>query len=285
MKPIQAHNPFPNRDREKTRSRKSKVLAFVTVGFIVALALTVTARSWDDHREPKVKLLGNIPIPAPNPISSTDITWADQATGKVFFSDRSNAGVEVLDGANDLFVGRITKNAAGTLTYTGTGGAGGSSHEGPNGVVSTADKKVWAGDGDSTVKIADFDPSSPTYLQIIASVSTAGLSSVSACTGGITGTCNRDDEIAYDPDHEIIAVANDEPASIQPFLTFISAKYPYAVLGQINFAAQSLVASGGLEQPLYDPQIHRFLQTLPQTGTSGFGSIAVIEPLTRKVDV
>lgn len=284
MKPIQAHNPFPDRDRERTRLRKSKVLAFVAVGFMVALALTVTARSWDDHHEPKVKLLGNIPIPAPNPISSTDITWADQATGKVFFSDRSNAGVEVLDGANDLFVGRITKNAAGTLTYTGTGGAGGSSHEGPNGVVSTADKKVWAGDGDSTVKVADFDPASPTYLQIIASVNTAGLSSVSACTGGITGTCNRDDEIAYDSEHEIIAVANDEPTGIQPFLTFISAKYPYNVLGQINFAAQGLVASGGLEQPLYDAQIHRFLQTLPQTGTSGFGSIAVIEPLTRKVD-
>ena len=213
MKPIQAHNPFPDRDRERTRLRKSKVLAFVAVGFMVALALTVTARSWDDHHEPKVKLLGNIPIPAPNPISSTDITWADQATGKVFFSDRSNAAVEVLDGAHDLFVGRITKNAAGTLTYTGTGGAGGSSHEGPNGVVSTADKKVWAGDGDSTVKVADFDPSSPTYLQIIASVNTAGLSSVSACTGGITGTCNRDDEIAYDSEHEIIMVTNDEPTA------------------------------------------------------------------------
>ena len=188
----------------------------------------------------------------------------------MFFSDRSNAGVEVLDGANDLFVGRITKNAAGTLTYTGTGGAGGSSHEGPNGDVTTADKKVWSGDGDSTVNIADFDPSSPTYLQIIASVNTAGLSSVSACTGGITGTCNRDDEIAYDSEHQIIVVANDEPTGIQPFLTFINANFPYNVRGQINFAAQSLVASGGLEQPVYDAQIHRFLQTLPLDGHKRF---------------
>ena len=60
------------------------------------------------------------------------------------------------------------------------------------------------------------------------------------------------------------------PTGIQPFLSFISAKYPYNVLGQINFAAQGLVASGGLEQPLYDAQIHRFLQTLPQTGTRRF---------------
>jgi hypothetical protein len=57
----------------------------------------------------------------------------------------------------------------------------------PIGVVSTADKKVWAADGDSTVKVLDVDPSSPTYLQILASVNTAGLSSVSACTGGLTG--------------------------------------------------------------------------------------------------
>lgn len=284
MKPIQAANLSPDRDRERTRRKRSKVVASVIVGFVVALALTVTARSWDEHHEPKVKLLGNIAIPAPNPISSTDITWADQPTGNVFFSDRSNAAVEIIDGRHDLFLGRITKNSTGTLTYTGTGGAGGSTHEGPNGEVTTADKKVWSGDGDSTVKVGDFDPASPTYLQIIASVNTAGLTSVSACTGGITGTCNRDDEIAYDADDQIIMVNNDEPATIQPFSTFISAKAPYPVLGQINFAAQGLVAAGGLEQPVYDAQIHRFLQTLPQTGTTGFGSIAVIHPLTMKVE-
>ena len=77
MKLSRADNPLRSGDRQRRRLRKSKVFAsFVTVGFVVALALTVTARSWDDHHEPKVKLLGNIPIPAPNPISSTDITWA-----------------------------------------------------------------------------------------------------------------------------------------------------------------------------------------------------------------
>src|ERR1700722_9109210 len=100
--------------------------------------------------------------------------WADQTTGKVLFSDRSNLGVEVLDGTSDLFVGRITTNGtAASLHFQGLTSP--STHEGPNGVVSTPDKKAWAGDGDSTVKVMDVDPSSPTYLQIIAQISTAGL--------------------------------------------------------------------------------------------------------------
>ena len=241
----------------------TSVLALVVA--VVASGSVFSVRTNSQDQPPHMTLLGTIPIPAPNPISSTDIVWADQATGKVFFSDRSNAAVEVIDAASDLFVGRITSNAGGTLKFTGS--AFGSAHEGPNGEVSTTDKKVWSGDGDSTVKVSDFDPTSPTYLQIIASINTAGLTPVSACTGGTAGSCNRNDEIGYDPRDQIIMVDNDEPTSIQPFSTFISAKATspgvYPVLGQINYAAQGLVASGGLEQPLWVPEYGVFLQTPP----------------------
>lgn len=262
----------------------TNVLALVVAVVASGSVFSVRTSSQDF---PHLKLLGNIPIPAPNPIASTDIVWADQATGKVFFSDRSNAAVQVIDAATGLYVGSITKNAGGNLKFPGL--AFGSVHEGPNGVVSTTDQKVWAADGDSTVKVTDFDPASPTYLQIIASVSTAGLTPISACTGGTAGSCNRDDEIGYDPRDQIIMVDNDEPTSIQPFATFISAKATapgvYPVLGQINFAAQGLVASGGLEQPLWVPEYGVFLQTLPVTNAAtGTGSIAVIDPLTGTVE-
>jgi hypothetical protein len=266
-------------------------LPFLVVSLTLMLSLVAKAQSWgQDNKdtEQKMKLLGTIPIPGPKPIASTDIMWADQTTGKVFFSDRSNSGVEIIDGRHDLFVGRVTTNgvattvppsAAGTLHFQGLTSP--STHEGPNGVVSTPDKKAWAGDGDSTVKVIDVDPSSPTYLQIIAQISTAGLTRVSNCTGGPTGTCNRADEIAYDSEQNIIVVADDEPTGIQPFLTFISAQAPYTVLGQMNFEAQGLVASGGLEQPVWDEQIHRFLQTLPVTdSTTGTGAIAVFKVTT-----
>ena len=264
-------------------------LPFLVVSFTLVLSLAAPAQSWgqggnDKDTEQKMKLLGTIPVPGPKPIASTDIVWADQTTGKLFLADRSNSGVEVIDGAHDLFVGRVTTNgvattlpmsAAGTLHFQGLTSP--STHEGPNGVVSTPDKKAWAADGDSTVKVIDVDPASPTYLQIIAQISTAGVTSLSNCTGGPTGTCNRADEIAYDSDQNVIVVANDEPASpLQPFLTFISAQYPYDVVGQMNFAAQGSVASGGLEQPVWDEQIHSFLQTLPVTdATTGTGAIAV----------
>ena len=85
-------------------------LPFLVVSFTLALSFTAKAQSWgrDDDRdqEQKVKLLGTIPIPAPNPIASTDIVWADQTTGMVFFTDRSNSAVEVIDGRTDLYVGQ-----------------------------------------------------------------------------------------------------------------------------------------------------------------------------------
>lgn len=259
--------------------------------FVLCLAFlvcTITARPlWADHDDhdreaAPLKLLGTIAIPG-NPIASTDIANVDQETGRLYFSDRSNLAVEVVDARHDLFLGRITKNAAGTLSFAGLTSP--STHEGPNGVVATNDKKVWAGDGDSTVKVMDVDPTSPTYMEIIASINTAGLTSVSNCTGGLTGTCNRADEIAYDPEDQIIMIIDDEPASIQPFATFISAKSPYTVLGQINFAAQGLIASGGLEQPAWDLGMHSFLQTLPDVNTTtGTGAIAVINPKTFAVE-
>jgi hypothetical protein len=258
-------------------------MTLLMVGLSLASGSAVKAQSWDwgkddKDQEQKVRLLGTIPVPAPNPIASTDIVWADQTTGMVFFTDRSNSAVEVINGRTDLYVGPITSGAGG-LQFGGT--THGSANEGPNGVVSTPDKKVWAADGDSTVKVLDVDPSSPTYLKIIASISTAGLKGLpsATCTGGYSGTCRRADELAYDPEHNIINVANDEPDGLAPFSTFVNASAPYNVLGQINYTAQGNGVGAGLEQPAWDPKLHRFLQTLP-----GANSIVVINPKTEKVE-
>jgi hypothetical protein len=260
--------------------KRSRILPLVLIGLVVSVSATVRAQDDNDHGrmdEQKVKLLGEVTVPG-NPISSTDIIWADQTTGLVVFSDRSNAGVDVINGVTDLFVGRATTNGpAATIHFQGVTSP--STHEGPNGVVTTNDQKVFAGDGDSTVKVADLDPSSPTYLQIIAVVSTAMFDgTISNCTGGSAGTCNRVDEMAYDPEQQIVAVANDEPTGLPPFLSFVTARAPYHVVGQIDFASEGDVAGNGLEQPLWDPQIDRFLQTLPVTDAKTMtGAIAVIK--------
>jgi hypothetical protein len=103
------------------------------------------------------------------------------------------------------------------------------------------------------------------------------------CTGGAAGTCLRADELAYDPAHNIVAAAIDSPKSVPPYLTFIDASYPYTILGQMNFAAQGEGTGKGLEQPLWDPGLHSFLQTLPANNADGTGSIVVIDPVKEKV--
>ncbi len=231
-----------------------------------------------DARTP-VRLVGVIPVPG-NPITSADISWVDPGTERYYFADRSNFGVDIIDAENDVWVGRVTgmagvlPNGGGTATTNGSG---------PNGVLVTPNRILWAGDGNSTVRVANVDPTSVDYLKIIGSISTA----IPACDTGATHYCGRADELGYDPKDRIILAANNAPLSptaphgpIDPYATFISAVAPYPVLGHIAFSG-----AGGLEQPLWDPEIHRFFLTVPGNATTGkFPSIAVINATSMQVE-
>jgi hypothetical protein len=188
--------------------------------------------------------------------------------------------VDIIDAENDLWVGRVT-GMAGPLTSGG--GTATTNGPGPNGVLVTNNRKLWAGDGNSMVQVADVDPDSTHYLQIIGSVSTA----IPACDTGATHYCGRADELGYDPKDHIILVANNAPLSptaphgpVAPYATFISAVAPYPVLGHIVFAD-----AGGLEQPLWNSEMHRFFLTVPGNATTGkLPEIAVINPTSMQVE-
>ncbi len=220
-----------------------------------------------------------------NPIASSDIAWVDRGTERYYLADRSNSGVDIIDAERDVYVGRVGGMAGGFPTTPTTGGGTATTNgAGPNGVVVTPNRQVWAGDGNSTVQVADVDPDSPNYLKIIASISTA----LPGCDGGTATThyCGRADEIGYDPEHRIILIANPTPlavaaphAGMDPYATFISAVPPFAVLGHITF-----VGAGGLEQPLWDPENHRLFLTVPgKTGVTP-ASVAVINSTSRTVE-
>src|SRR6516162_6387444 len=134
----------------------------------------------DDNRNAPVKALAAIPVPG-NPITSADISWVDPGTERYYFADRSNAGVDIIDAEKGVWVGRV-KGMAGPLPSGG--GTSTTNGPGPNGVVVTPRKRLWAGDGNSTVQVADVDPDSPNYLKILHSVSTA----LPACDGGTATT-------------------------------------------------------------------------------------------------
>ena len=233
-----------------------------------------------DHHKHNAKtpvgLVGVIPVPG-KPITSADIAWVDPGTERYYFADRSNSGVDIIDAERNVWVARVP-GMAGPLTSGG--GTTTTNGPGPNGVLVTPNRKLWAGDGNSTVRIADVDPDSTGYLQIIQSVST----SIPACDNDTAHYCGRADELGYDPRDKIILVANNAPlsvaaphAAIDPYATFISAAPPYNVLGHITF-----VGAGGLEQPLWDPEIRRFFLTVPGKITGSMivtlPSVAVINP-------
>lgn len=263
---------------------KLKWVGGLFLSLVLTLALSSNARLAKDtapgehDRKAPLKLIGVIAIPG-NPLVSSDIAWVDSGTKRFYLSDRSNLGIDIVDAENDVYVGRVTGFAG-----PNNGASPPPNGQGPNGVVVTPNKQVWAGDGNSTVQVADVDPDSSNYLKIIHTISTA----IPEC--GFH--CDRADEIGYDPADHIILVANNQPltdASTKPptrgapYATFISAD-SYQVLGHVTFEGAT-----GLEQPLWVPEQRRFFLTVPGYrdgggSNAGFAEIAVINPKTMKVE-
>ncbi|HYL11515.1 MAG TPA: hypothetical protein VEV41_00635, partial [Terriglobales bacterium] len=124
----------------KTAGYLSFVLAFVLILGVAGQP----AQKHDAHgpnAKAPLKLIGVIGVPG-NPILSSDIAWVDSGTKRFYLADRSNFGIDIVDAENNLFAGRVTGFAGpGNATPPPPNG------QGPNGVLVTPTKKVWAGDG------------------------------------------------------------------------------------------------------------------------------------------
>jgi hypothetical protein len=197
-----------------------------------------------------LNIINLIAIPG-NPVVSTDITWVDQLRGRAYLTDRSNFAVDIFDAVNDLYVGRVT----GFVGPTGVVGTGG-----PNGVIVTEDNQMWVGDGNDLVQVVDLNVDPPVITHTIS-------------VGPVSDS--RADELGYDPLERIILIATPGAAPGQKYATFISAD-SYQVLGKIVFADAS-----GLEQPIWDSQLHKFLLTVPVVGGTSY--IAVIDAVKMTV--
>jgi len=212
-------------------------LSIVSVG----LASTVASAHRDDSAYRQIALVS---IPGA-PLKSFDISWVDRSSQTYYLADRSNKGIDIVNARNSSFVSRI----GGFVGFTGS-----NETSGPNGIVVVHSRhELWAGDGDSSVKVIDLGTG-----QIVKSISTGGT--------------KRADEIAFDQKDDVILVAND--ADDIPFVTFISGK-DRTVLGHISFPD----ATNGIEQPIWDPVTHLFYMSVPQIGADPLhGGIAVLDP-------
>ena len=253
----------------------------------------VVSAHHENNKVTPVSIDGVISIPG-LPLTSTDIAWVDPGTEGYYLADRSNGGVDIIDAENDVYVGRVTGFVGNPPAPNTGGGTAATNGPGPNGVLVTPNKRLWAGDGNSLAQVADVDPTSSTYLQLLKAggISTAWnnpLIPADTCDGGTMTThyCGRADELAYDPKDHIIMIANNAPlslaaagqAAIDPYATFINAD-TFMVLGHISF-----VGAGGLEQPIWDPEKQRFLVTVPGKLNTTAPSIQVINPKTMLSEV
>jgi hypothetical protein len=214
---------------------------------IVALPLAANA----ENPAPAPRLISTISVPG-NPLRSFDISWVDEATETYYLADRSNNAVDIFDAEHGTFTTRVGGFRGATAS---------NDFAGPNGVVAIGSlHEVWAGDGDSTVKVIDVLASPP---QIVANISTGGTA--------------RADEMAFDERDHLLLVAND--ADDPPFVSFISTQ-SREVVGKIKFKE----ASNGLEQPVWDPATQLFYLSVPElNGDPHHGEIAVIEPRSMSI--
>jgi len=224
----------------------------VGVGAALALLATVVASpsagaASSPSADTPVKIM-KIDVPG-KALRAFDISWVDSASGHYYLADRSNAAVDVVDIATNS----VTAQIGGFVGNTGK-----SDTSGPDGVVTTfSNRELWAGDGDSTVKVIDLTTNS-----IAATISTGGKF--------------RADEMAYDPKDNMLLVANN--ADDPPFGTLISVG-TRQVLKKIEFTD----STNGAEQPQYDAVTGKFYMSVPATKTNPGGEVDVIDPVGMSV--
>ncbi len=224
----------------------------------------------------------NITLPGVPPATGTfsfDIGFVDPAAGQYYLADRTTKGIDVIDLASLTYL-----RSAGAGTFTGLGtpaGAGVVANSGgPNGVVSNGSGILFAGDGDSTLKVLNANTGA--LLATVPNANPYSGPNLPAICGGsgapTTGTANlRLDELALDPTDNVIFAVND--ASCPPYGTFYSAAPPYNVIASIAFPT----ANAGAEQPTWDPGQKKFIMAFPATVANPGGEIDLIDPISHQI--
>ncbi len=205
-------------------------------------------------------LIGKIDVGGKG-LGAFDISFVDPVIGLYVLADRTNASVDLVDAVNDSFIRRIDGFAGVALNPDGTAN---NAKSGPDGVVVVDHREVWAGDGDSTVKVISL-----AARKIIHTISTGGKFRV--------------DEMAWDSQDHIIAVANN--ADTPPFVTLIDTRNR-KILERITFDGTHGTpnATNGIEQPAWSPVTGMFYVSVPQIGSNTeHGGVSVIDPHSMSV--
>ena len=226
----------------------------------------------------ETKCLTAVQIPG-KPLQSYDISWVNPHRAEYYLGDRSNGGIDIIDTrtltfkrtvGQGLFTGVVLNppNAAGVVTIN-------NDKSGPDGVASHG-RWLYAGDGDSTLKVFDLDaPNASAHKQTVPS--------------GVPDD-NRLDEMALTTDGELLLTVNNAAEPL-PFATLFAANgdrnhSSVVARSRITIDANLFPGSPAIEQPAWDPKTKRFYVSVPILGKPGGcgagitcdGGLMVIDP-------
>jgi len=240
--------------------RRERVLSVLTPALFGALALAAsgaalaapcTGKGAPAATSPVICLTA-IAIPG-NPLTSFDISWVNPVRAEYYLADRSNSGIDIIQTSTNTyqrtiggFVGAVINPATNKVI---------TSLSGPDGVV-THGRWLYAGDGNSTLKVIDLQAAGTAADPIIKQ---------SIATGGTT----RVDEMAITGDGLLLLTANN--AEDPPFGDLFvangdNATSAVSIKSKITVDTSLVPAGLGLsiEQPTWDPSTKRFFVSVPQ---------------------
>jgi hypothetical protein len=192
-----------------------------------------------------------------------DISFVDPALKLYILGDRTNKAVDVVDTESNAIVNQVGKG-------TFTGATGNNNTSGPDGVVFVDHKEIWAGDGDSTVKIFGW----PSGTLVVPPLSTGGA--------------NRVDEMCFDRRDHLVLMANNAETPF-PFATLVDST-SHTIKKKITFDGTNGTpkATNGAEQCQWSPRTGKFYISIPEINGPGdnsvAGGVAVIDPESMKVE-
>ena len=219
--------------------------------FVLALVISIYTNQGSIADVSNYRLIDTIPLGG-NPLTAFDISFVDSFTGSYYLSDGSNNRILVINTRTDQLIRGIE----------GFSGAqkGDRSIGGPNGLFVVNDsRQLFAGNGDSTIKVVDLISN-----RIVNSISTAGK--------------KRADEGTYDSKDKIALIANS--ADNPPFVSLID-----TTTNKVIKKIQIPGATDGLEASTWDSTNNKFYLAIPKlNGSQTDGGVARIDPKIGKVE-
>jgi len=251
-------------------SYRTSLAAIVAAPMLVGVAVLATSGSalaappCQGPRAPtntETQCLTAVQIPGAA-LRSYDISWVNPHRAEYYLADRSNASIDIIDTHHRTFKRFLGKGHFVGVKLNNPGQpneAANNDISGPDGVV-THGRWLYAGDGDSTLKVFDLDASDASALKD------------SISTGGET----RVDEMALTTDGEWLLTVNN--AEDPPYANLFSANGDRSFnsvqkLTKITIDATLFPKSPAIEQPTWDPKTKRFYVSVPVLGENPKGCI------------